>query len=107
MFGGFEPSLHLAMGLADKIAIITVMNNVLPAGGNVASRILTDRSAACGHRHPWGSAAARQMVAALIAERQGIPSVWTTRRRVSWLYSHGGCGGGRTGRTAEKGYESQ
>lgn len=37
VFGGFEPSLHLAMGLADKIAIITVMNNVLPMiEGNVA-----------------------------------------------------------------------
>ena len=30
VFGGFEPALHLAMGLADKIAVISVMKNVLP-----------------------------------------------------------------------------
>lgn len=37
VFGGFEPSLLLCMGLADNIAIITVMNNVLPLlEGNAA-----------------------------------------------------------------------
>lgn len=37
VFGGFEPAMHLAMGLADNIAIITVMDNVLPLiEGNVA-----------------------------------------------------------------------
>lgn len=37
VFGGFEPSLHLALGLADKVAVITVMDNVLPMiEGNVA-----------------------------------------------------------------------
>lgn len=30
VFGGFEPAMHLAMGLADKVAIISVMKNVLP-----------------------------------------------------------------------------
>ena len=30
VFGGFEPAMHLALGLADKIAIISVMKNVLP-----------------------------------------------------------------------------
>lgn len=37
VFGGFEPSIFLCMGLADNIAIITVMNNVLPLiEGNVS-----------------------------------------------------------------------
>lgn len=37
VFGGFEPSLFLCMGLADNIAIITVMKNVLPMlEGNTA-----------------------------------------------------------------------
>ena len=44
VFGGFEPSLHLSMGLADKIAIISVMNNVLPMiEGNVAKAHLDGR----------------------------------------------------------------
>ena len=30
VLGGFEPAMHLALGLADKIAIISVMKNVLP-----------------------------------------------------------------------------
>lgn len=44
VFGGFEPAIHLAMGLADKIAIITVMDNVLPLiEGNVARAHLDGR----------------------------------------------------------------
>lgn len=44
VFGGFEPSLHLALGLADKVAIITVMDNVLPMiEGNVAKSHLDGR----------------------------------------------------------------
>lgn len=44
VFGGFEPSLHLALGLADKVAIITVMDNVLPMiEGNVAKSHLGGR----------------------------------------------------------------
>ena len=37
VFGGFEPSMFLCMGLADKIAIVTMMKNVIPlAESNVA-----------------------------------------------------------------------
>jgi len=44
VFGGFEPSLFLCMGLADNIAIITVMNNVLPMlEGNVAKAHIDGR----------------------------------------------------------------
>ena len=44
VFGGFEPSLHLALGLADKVAVISVMDNVLPMiEGNIAKAHLDGR----------------------------------------------------------------
>lgn len=44
VFGGFEPPMHLALGLADNIAVITVMNNVLPLiEGNIAKANLHNR----------------------------------------------------------------
>ncbi|MEG0779911.1 MAG: aspartate/glutamate racemase family protein [Oscillospiraceae bacterium] len=44
VFGGFEPSMHLALGLADNVAIVTVMDNVLPLiEGNVARAHLNGR----------------------------------------------------------------
>lgn len=44
VFGGFEPAMHLALGLADKIAIISVMKNVLPMiEGEVAKSHLEGR----------------------------------------------------------------
>jgi len=44
VFGGFEPAMHLAMGLADKIAIISVLKNVLPMiEGQVAKAGLRER----------------------------------------------------------------
>lgn len=30
VFGGFEPAVYTAMGLADKISVVTVLKNVLP-----------------------------------------------------------------------------
>ena len=30
VFGGFEPAIHIALGLADKIGIVTVLKNVMP-----------------------------------------------------------------------------
>lgn len=44
VFGGFEPAAHLALGLADKISIITVVPNVVPLmEGNLAKAHLDDR----------------------------------------------------------------
>ena len=44
VFGGFEPAAHLALGLADKISIITVVANVVPLmEGNLAKAHLGDR----------------------------------------------------------------
>ncbi len=44
VFGGFEPVMHLALGLADKVAIVTVLPNVVPAiRGNIAKAHLDDR----------------------------------------------------------------
>jgi allantoin racemase len=37
VFGGFEPVMHLTMGLADRIGIVTVLPSVLPLiRGNIA-----------------------------------------------------------------------
>ena len=30
VFGGFEPAIHIALGLGDKIGIVTVLKNVVP-----------------------------------------------------------------------------
>jgi allantoin racemase len=44
VFGGFEPVMHLTMGLADKIGIISVMSSVVPMiRGSVARAGLEDR----------------------------------------------------------------
>lgn len=44
VFGGFEPVMHLTMGLADKIGVISVVNSVVPMiRGNVARAGLEKR----------------------------------------------------------------
>lgn len=44
VFGGFEPATHFALGLADKISIVTVLPNVVSLmQGNVAKAHLNDR----------------------------------------------------------------
>ena len=44
VFGGFEPVAHLALGLADKISIVTVVPNVVPLmEGNLAKAHLEGR----------------------------------------------------------------
>ncbi|MCI9486755.1 MAG: hydrogenase expression protein HupH [Lachnospiraceae bacterium] len=44
VFGGFEPVMHLALGLADRIGIVTVLPNVLPMiRGAVAKAHLGER----------------------------------------------------------------
>lgn len=44
VFGGFEPVVHLGLGIADKIAIVTVMPTVIPMLRNsVAKAGLRDR----------------------------------------------------------------
>jgi allantoin racemase len=44
VFGGFEPVMHLTMGLAEKIGIVTVLNSVAPMiRGNIARAGLDKR----------------------------------------------------------------
>lgn len=44
VFGGFEPVMNIALGVGDKIAILTVLDNVLPLiNNNVAKAGLKDR----------------------------------------------------------------
>lgn len=44
VFGGFEPAIHIALGLGDKIGIVTVLNNVIPLiEGNIAKAHLNER----------------------------------------------------------------
>ncbi len=44
VFGGFEPAVHLALGLSDKIGIVTVLDNVIPMiEGNIAKAHLGGR----------------------------------------------------------------
>lgn len=44
IFGGFEPVMHLALGMADRIGIITVLPNVLPMiRGEIAKTHLGER----------------------------------------------------------------
>lgn len=44
VFGGFEPATHFALGLADKIGIVTVVPNVVPLiEGNIAKARLEGR----------------------------------------------------------------
>ncbi|WP_130864188.1 aspartate/glutamate racemase family protein [Bacilliculturomica massiliensis] len=46
VFGGFEPVMLLAMGMADRVAIVTVLPNVLPLiRGGIAKAHLGDRVA--------------------------------------------------------------
>lgn len=48
--GGFEPAIHLALGLADRIAIIAVVKNVVPIiEGMVAKAHLQGRIVAVRH----------------------------------------------------------
>lgn len=42
--GGFEPAVLLALGLADRIGVVTVLKNVIPLiKGNIAKAHLSDR----------------------------------------------------------------
>lgn len=44
VYGGFEPAAHIALGLADRISIVTVVPNVVPRmEGNVAHAHLDKR----------------------------------------------------------------
>jgi len=44
VFGGFEPVIHLSLGIADKIAIVTVLPDVIPMLRNSVARAgLEDR----------------------------------------------------------------
>ena len=44
VFGGFEPPVHLALGLCDRIGIVTIMKNVVPMlRGNVAKAGMKER----------------------------------------------------------------
>jgi len=44
VFGGFEPAMHIALGLGDKIGIVTVLKNIVPLiRGNVAKMHLEHR----------------------------------------------------------------
>ena len=46
VYGGFEPVMHMALGMADKIGIVTVLPNVLPMiQGEIAKTHLTERVA--------------------------------------------------------------
>ena len=45
VFGGFEPAMLMAMGLGDKIGIVTVLKNVIPLiEGNIAKAHLDGRT---------------------------------------------------------------
>lgn len=50
VFGGFEPAIHIALGLADRIGIVTVMKTVMPmchanlAKGHLDGRVISIRS---------------------------------------------------------------
>lgn len=44
VFGGFEPAIHIGLGLGDKLGIVTVLKNVIPMiEGAVAKARLTER----------------------------------------------------------------
>ena len=44
VFGGFEPSVHLALGLCDRIGIVTLRKNVAPMfRGNIAKAGMKER----------------------------------------------------------------
>ena len=38
VFGGFEPAIHLALGLGDRIGIVTVLKNVVPMLSGAVAR---------------------------------------------------------------------
>lgn len=38
VFGGFEPAIHIALGLGDKIGIVTVLKNVVPMLSGAVAR---------------------------------------------------------------------
>ncbi|MGN0732551.1 MAG: aspartate/glutamate racemase family protein [Emergencia sp.] len=44
VFGGFEPAIHIALGLGDRIGIVTVLENVIPLiEGGIAKSHLGER----------------------------------------------------------------
>lgn len=43
VFGGFEPAIHLALGLGDKVGIVTVLKNVVPMLRGAVSRACLER----------------------------------------------------------------
>lgn len=47
VFGGFEPVMHLALGMADKIGIVTVLPNVLPMIRGEIAKTHLDARIAC------------------------------------------------------------
>ncbi len=38
VFGGFEPAIHMALGLGDKVGIVTVLKNVVPMLNGAVAR---------------------------------------------------------------------
>ncbi|MBS6953118.1 MAG: aspartate/glutamate racemase family protein [Enterocloster asparagiformis] len=47
VFGGFEPAMHLAMGVADRIAVITVLPGVVPMIRGAIARAGLERRVVC------------------------------------------------------------
>lgn len=47
VFGGFEPVMHLALGMADQIGIVTVLPNVLPMIRGEIAKSHLDARVAC------------------------------------------------------------
>lgn len=47
VFGGFEPVMHLTLGLADKIGIISVVNSVIPMIRGAVARAELDARVSC------------------------------------------------------------
>lgn len=47
VFGGFEPVMHLALGVADRIGIVTVLPNVLPLIRSGIARARLEGRVAC------------------------------------------------------------
>ena len=43
VFGGFEPAIHIALGLGDRIGIVTVLKNVIPMIRGIVDRSGLDK----------------------------------------------------------------
>ena len=43
VFGGFEPAIHMALGLGDRIGIVTVLKNVIPMIRGIVDRSGLDK----------------------------------------------------------------